>query len=134
MALTGVAGISGFYGISHGEQLAFLERQGDRYEHTQTGPATGIARCGHRYHCRVASNSVAGDCSWVFGLGSDGAAPMHDLPNSRCRDMDVHSELMLANLKRLQELLQQYFTGMSRNTLKRPACRGLLDSMHVFFP
>jgi hypothetical protein len=67
-------------------------------------------------------------------LGSDGAAPMHDLPNARCRDMDVHSELMLANLKRLQELLQQYFPGMSRNTLKHPACSGFLDSMHVFFP
>jgi hypothetical protein len=67
-------------------------------------------------------------------LGSDGAALMHDLPNARCRDMDVHSELMLANLKRLQELLQQYFPGMSRNTLKRPTCSGLLDSMHVFFP
>ncbi len=53
-------------------------------------------------------------------LWSNGAAPMDDLPDARCRHADVHRELMLANLEWFQELLQQYFTGMSRNPLKRP--------------
>ena len=65
---------------------------------------------------------------------SNGAAPMHDLPNAGCRDVYVHRELVLANPERLQELLQQHFTGMSRNPLERPTCIGPLNSTHVFFP
>src|ERR1700728_3503796 len=67
-------------------------------------------------------------------LWSNGAAPMHDLPNARCRDVYVHCELMLANPERLQELLQQHFTGMSRDPLKRPTGIGPVNSTHVFFP